>query len=176
VGCSDHALRILIVVDWISLIFMKQDLGCYRVHMCFIWRSDPVLMQSALYSRYRETPYEPITARTNVYTCLCMQESNISHLPDQVQGQVARLATPSQSVCWISGRWPRDRGPPAVPEASRLLVLPIAARRWVLTDNRLLIKMDVFARGYSINQYCRRSVWTKDYIWIGSTPIHGLQR
>jgi hypothetical protein len=33
--------------------------------------------QSALYSRYRESSDEPITARTNVYTCLCMQETNI---------------------------------------------------------------------------------------------------
>jgi hypothetical protein len=63
-----------------------------------------MLMQSALYSRYREAPNEPITARANIYKCLCMQESNISHLPNQVQGQVARLATPSQSVCRISGR------------------------------------------------------------------------
>jgi hypothetical protein len=60
-----------------------------------IYRSDPVLIQSALYSRCREGSDEPITARTNLYTCLCVQEFNASHLPDQVQGQVARLATPS---------------------------------------------------------------------------------
>jgi hypothetical protein len=94
-----------------------------------------ILWQSALYSRYRETSNEPTTARTNVYTCLCMQESNIAYLPYRVQGQVARLATPSQGVCRISGRSPRDRGPPSVPEASRLLVLPVATRRRVLTDN-----------------------------------------
>jgi hypothetical protein len=132
-------VRVLIIIDWISLIFLEQDLCRYRVHICFICRSDPVLMQSALYSWYRETSDEPIMARTNAYTCLCMQESNISYLPDQVQGQVARLARHrSQHVCQISGCWPRDRGPPAVPEASRLLVLPVTARRRVLTDNTFL--------------------------------------
>jgi hypothetical protein len=69
-------VKVLIVVDWISLIFMEQDLCRYRVHVCVICRSDPVLMQSALYSRYREAPDEPIMARTNVYTCVCMQETN----------------------------------------------------------------------------------------------------
>jgi hypothetical protein len=97
-------VRVLIVVDWISLIFMEQDLCRDQVYICFICRSDSVLMQSALYSRYRETPDEPIMARTNTYTCLCMQESNTSYLPVQVQGQVARLATPKP------GRVP-DLGP-----------------------------------------------------------------
>jgi hypothetical protein len=82
-------------------------------------------MQSAPYSRYQGGGDEPITARINLYMCLCTQEFDTSHLPDQVQDQVARLATS------------RDRGPPAVPEASRLLVLPVAARRWVLADNKL---------------------------------------
>jgi hypothetical protein len=41
---------------------------------------------------------EPITARTNLYKYLCLQEFHESHLPDQVQDQVARLATPSQGV------------------------------------------------------------------------------
>jgi hypothetical protein len=40
-----------------------------------------------------------------------------------------------QVVCQILGCWSRDRGPPAVSGASRLLVLPIAARRWVSIDN-----------------------------------------
>jgi hypothetical protein len=35
-----------------------------------IYRSDPVLMQSALHSRYRGGSDEPITAWTNLYTCL----------------------------------------------------------------------------------------------------------
>jgi hypothetical protein len=33
--------------------------------------------QSALYNRYRGSPDEPITARTNICMCLCMQETNI---------------------------------------------------------------------------------------------------
>jgi hypothetical protein len=51
-------------------------------------------------------------------------------------GQGARLALHQARACArLLGRWPRDRDPPAVPEASWLLVLPVAARRWVLTDN-----------------------------------------
>jgi hypothetical protein len=41
-----------------------------------------------------------------------------------------------QIVCRILSRWPRDWGPPAVPRASRLFMLPVAARRWVLIDNK----------------------------------------
>jgi hypothetical protein len=93
-SCSEG----LVIVDWIRLIFMKQDLCYYQIRVLPTYRSDPVLMQSALYSPYRGGSDEPITARTNLYTCLCIQEFNTSHLPDQVQGQVARLATPSQGV------------------------------------------------------------------------------
>jgi hypothetical protein len=79
-SCSEG----LVIVDWIKLIFMKQDLYCYQVHMLPIYRSDPVLIQSALHSRYRGGSDEPIMARTNLYTCLCIQKFNTSHLPDQV--------------------------------------------------------------------------------------------
>jgi hypothetical protein len=49
---------------------------------------------------------------------------------------VARLAYHQARACaGLLGRWLRDRDPPAVSEASWLLVLPVAARRWVLTDN-----------------------------------------
>jgi hypothetical protein len=49
---------------------------------------------------------------------------------------VARLALHQARACaGLLGHCPRDRGPPVVPEASQLLVLPVAARRWVLTDN-----------------------------------------
>jgi hypothetical protein len=88
---------------------MKQDLYCLQVHLMPIYRSDPVLMQSALHSRYRGGGDEPITARTNLYTCLCIHKFNTSHLSDQVQGQVARLVTPSQGVCQITG--PLIEGP-----------------------------------------------------------------
>jgi hypothetical protein len=35
----------------------------------------------------------------------------------------------------FAGRCPRDQGPPAVLGASRLFVLLVAARRWVLAGN-----------------------------------------
>jgi hypothetical protein len=38
----------------------------------------------------------------------------------------------------FAGRCPRDQGPPAVLGASRLFVLLVAARRWVLAGNRTL--------------------------------------
>jgi hypothetical protein len=67
-SCSEG----LVIIDCIRLIFMKQNLYCYQVHMLLIYRSDPALMQSALYSRCRGESDEPITARTNLYTCLCI--------------------------------------------------------------------------------------------------------
>jgi hypothetical protein len=72
-------------------------------------------MQLALHSRYRGGGDEPITARTNFYTCLCVQEFNTSHLPDQVQDQVARLATPSQGVRRITGPLTDGPGPTSSP-------------------------------------------------------------
>jgi hypothetical protein len=107
----------LVVVDWIGLIFMKQVLFEY-MHMflyCPFQRSDPVLMQSAPYSRYRGGGDEPITARTNLYICLCTQEFNTSHPPDRVQDQVARLATLSQGVRRITGPLTEGPGPTSRP-------------------------------------------------------------
>jgi hypothetical protein len=43
------------------------------------------------------------------------QEFNISHLPDQVQGQVARLVTPSQGVRQITGPLTEGLGPTSSP-------------------------------------------------------------
>jgi hypothetical protein len=37
----------------------------------------------------------------------------------------------------FAGRRPRDQGPPAVLGASRLFVLLVAARRWVLAGNSI---------------------------------------
>ena len=46
----------------------------------------------------------------------------------------------SQDVCRsFAGRCPRDQGPPAVLGASRLFVLLVAARRWVLAGNKITI-------------------------------------
>jgi hypothetical protein len=72
-------------------------------------------MQSALYSRYQGGSDEPITARTNLYTCLCIQEFDTSHLPDQVQDQVARLATSSQGARRIAGPLTEGPGPTSRP-------------------------------------------------------------
>jgi hypothetical protein len=58
---------------------------------------------------------EPITARTNLYKYLCLQEFHESHLPDQVQDQVARLATPSQGVRQIAGPLTEGPGPASRP-------------------------------------------------------------
>jgi hypothetical protein len=58
---------------------------------------------------------EPITARTNLYKCLCLQEFDKSHLPDQVQDQVARLATLSQGVRQIAGPLTEGPGPASRP-------------------------------------------------------------
>jgi hypothetical protein len=114
-SCSED----LVIVGWIRLIFMKQDLFKYiYIYMfvcCLFQRSDPVLMQSALYSRYRGGGDEPITARTNLYICLCTQEFDTSHLPDQVQHQVARLATSSQGARRIAGPLTGGPGPTSRP-------------------------------------------------------------
>jgi hypothetical protein len=82
---------------------------------CPFQRSDPVLMQSAPYSRYRGGGDEPITAQINLYTCLCTQEFDSSHPPDRVQDQVARLATPSQGVCRIAVPLTEGPGPASRP-------------------------------------------------------------
>jgi hypothetical protein len=82
---------------------------------CLFQRSDPVLMQSALYSRFRGGSDEPITARTNLYICLCTQEFDTSHLPDQVQDQVARLATSNQGARRIAGPLTEGPGPTSRP-------------------------------------------------------------
>jgi hypothetical protein len=81
-------------------------------------------MQSALYSRCRGGSDEPITARTNLYTCLCIQEFDTSHLPDQVQDQVACLATSSQGARRITG--PLIEGPRPTSHPESLLAPRVA--------------------------------------------------
>jgi hypothetical protein len=54
-------------------------------------------------------------ARTNLYKCLRLQESCESHLPDWVQDQVARLATPSHGVRQIAGPLTEGPGPTSRP-------------------------------------------------------------
>jgi hypothetical protein len=72
-------------------------------------------MQSALYRRYQGGSDEPITARTNLCIYLCVQEFDTSHLPDQVQDQVARLATSSQGARRIAGPLTEGPGPTSHP-------------------------------------------------------------
>jgi hypothetical protein len=131
----------LVIVGWIRLIFMKQDLFKYiYVVYCLFQRSDPVLMQSALYSRYRGGGNEPTTARTNLYICLCTQEFDTSHLPDQVQGQVARLATSSQGARQITGLLTEGPGPTNRPGSLPAPRVACTARRWVLADNTIAMR------------------------------------
>jgi hypothetical protein len=80
---------------------------------------------------------EPITARTNLYKYLCLQEFHESHLPDQVQDQVARLATPNQGVRQIAGPLTEGPGPASRPESLPAPRVAVVARRWVSIDNRL---------------------------------------
>jgi hypothetical protein len=124
VGCFRLCNEGLVVVGWIRLIFMKQILFIYiyiYIYMfacCIFQRPDPVLMQSALYSRYRGGDDEPITARTNLYTCLCTQEFDTSYLSDRVQDQVARLATLGQGARRITGPLTEGPGPTSRPTRS----------------------------------------------------------
>jgi hypothetical protein len=85
-------------------------------------------------------------------------------------GQVARLALHQARACaGLLSRWPRDRDPPAISEASRFLVLPVAARRWVLTNNtsissyksrRCIIGRQASSKPHSAG--CSEFPWTMD--------------
>jgi hypothetical protein len=142
------------VVDWVSWLITEQVLYLPS-DMCILFKYlDPIWywIQSALHSRYRESPDEPITARTNIYMCLCMQETNIDnipHLPDQVQGQVARLAT--QTPGWMPDLGPLTEGPgptsspgslPAPRVACRCLPVGFDRQQapWQILDAHLFIR------------------------------------
>jgi hypothetical protein len=116
----------LAVVDWIRLISLKQVLSQYHIHML----SDPKIRPSndAIGSLWPipGRSDEPITARTDFYKCLCLQEFHKSHLPDQVQDQVARLATPSQGVRQIAG--PLTEGPEPTSRPGSLPAPRVACR------------------------------------------------
>jgi hypothetical protein len=92
-------------------------------------------MQSALFSRYWGGGDEPITARTNLYICLCTQEFDTSHLPDQVQDQVARQATSSQGARRIAGPLTEGPGHTSRPRSLPAPRVPVTARRRVLADS-----------------------------------------
>jgi hypothetical protein len=112
-SCSEG----LVIVDWIRSISIKQVSSHYCLHMLF----DPKV-RSGIDAIGSLQPIpgrsdEPITARTNLYKYLCLQEFHESHLPDQVQDQVARLATPSQGVRQIAGPLTEGPGPASRPES-----------------------------------------------------------
>ena len=77
-------------------------------------------------------------ARTHVSTCLCMQVNCCKHVRTSLIGYRSG-GTP----CVFTSRGALlelravDEGavPASAPATSRLFVLPVAARRWVLTDN-----------------------------------------
>ena len=74
---------------------------------------------------------------TRVYACRQIVESTFAPSWSSI-GQVACPASPEASAC--ARIWAVDRGTGAsAPAASRLFVLPVATRRWVLTDNTNLL-------------------------------------
>ena len=78
------------------------------------------------------------TARTNVYTSLCMQANRLKHVRTFLIGY---RSNGTHDFHTFSGRVTElravDEGavPASAPATSRLFVLPVAARRWVSTDN-----------------------------------------
>jgi hypothetical protein len=121
-SCSEG----LAVVVWIRLISLKRVSSYYCIHMLSDLKirsgTDAIGSLQPIPGRSNE----PITARTNLYKYLCLQEFHESHLPDQVQDQVARLATPSQGVRQIAG--PLTEGPGPASRPGSLLAPRVACR------------------------------------------------
>jgi hypothetical protein len=94
-------------------------------------------------SRSRFTGKPESRSRLEFYVYVfAMQETNRSN-PSPSWPGIGQVARPciSQDVCQsFAGRCPRDQGPPTVLGASRLFVLLVAARRWVLAGNSTSIK------------------------------------
>jgi hypothetical protein len=94
----------LVVVDWIRLISLKQAFSLYYIHMLSVLKirsgTDAIGSLQPIPGRSDE----PITAQTNLYKCLCLQEFHESHLPDQVQDQVARLQLQARVCARSLGR------------------------------------------------------------------------
>src|SRR6185369_14012358 len=80
----------------------------------------------------------PITARTYVSTCLCMQANRCKHVRTFLIGYRSG-GTPYilRNLRRVPDCGPlsEEAVPASAPASSRLFVLPIATRRWVLTDN-----------------------------------------
>jgi hypothetical protein len=116
-SCSEG----LVIVDWIRSISIKQVSSHYCLHTLFNPKVRSGIDAIGSLQPIPGRSDEPITARTNLYKCLCLQEFHESHLPDQVQDQVARLATPSQGVRQIAGPLTEGPGPASRPVHHRRL-------------------------------------------------------
>ncbi|PVH33971.1 hypothetical protein PAHAL_8G111400 [Panicum hallii] len=140
-SCSEG----LVIMDWIRSISIKQVSSHYYLHTLF---NPKVRSGIDAISSLQPIPGrsdEPITARTNLYKCLCLQEFHESHLPDQVQDQVARLATPSQGVRQIAGPLTEGPGPASRPgslPAPRVAYrcLPVGFDRQHIFNGSLMMK------------------------------------
>src|SRR6185437_4478625 len=106
-----------------------------------IWikRSDPTPGLDRFFeSRCKSRPGEPTTARTNVYTCLCMQANRLKHVCTFLiryrSGGTPYILRNLRRVpnC---GLLSEEAVPASAPLTSRLFVLPVATRRWVLTQS-----------------------------------------
>jgi hypothetical protein len=110
-------------------------------------------------SRSRFTGKPESRSRLEFYVYVfAMQETDRSNPPPSWPGigQVARPCI-SQDVCRsFAGRCPRDQGPLAVLGASRLFVLLVAARRWVLTGNTSLLGLSPL-RFATLGMFCNPS-------------------
>jgi hypothetical protein len=102
-------------VVWIRFISLKQVLFHHYMHVLSDLKIRSGIAAIGSLQPMPGRSDEPITARTNLYECLCLQEFHKSHLPDQVQDQVARLAIPSQGVRQIAGPLTEGPGPTSRP-------------------------------------------------------------
>jgi hypothetical protein len=106
----------------------------YQIYATPLGCLDPILSWIAISSSQsmQESPGEPTTARTNVYMCLFIQETSWS-TSSTLLTRYRSGGTPNepqpQSACELQGR--RIEAPSLL-----TLVLPVKARRWVLTDNK----------------------------------------
>ena len=76
-------------------------------------------------------------ARTYVSTCLCMHANCYKHVLSFRSG-IGQVSLPaSYKAARVPGLRAVDEGAvlASAPVTSRLFVLPVATRRWVLTDN-----------------------------------------
>ena len=130
----DQLDLIEVVFTVICLIYQYPDTSRSNLTLGLDWLFE---------SRYKSRPGEPTTARTNIYTCLCMQANRLKH----VCTFLIRYGSCGTPYILRNLRRVPDCGPlseevvPAsAPATSRLFVLPVPTRRCVLTDNTIGIR------------------------------------